>query len=193
MKRAWWLAAAFAMPILPAEAEMVRLPHGLSIALPEGWRVDGSSEGKVSKSGSLRRVQLVCESEACKRTQETCTILMRDGKDVEGSDDPARLRSLYASPLDRYARLRAVLRSTSKDAEIRKPLEITRLGEREWYRVETDARHDRKSGLFAETVVEGRYVGGICKTCETGEVRHRDGEEILSSLTSGAVGSATLR
>ncbi|MCO5092456.1 hypothetical protein [Bosea sp. (in: a-proteobacteria)] len=193
MKLVWWLAAVFTAPILPAKAETVTLPHGLSITLPEGWRVNGPSEGRVSGSGGLRRIQLVCENEACKQTQETCTILMRDGKDAEGADDAARLRALYASPLDRYFRLRAVLRSTSKDAEIRKPLEITRLGGREWYRVETDARHNRKSGFFAETVVDGRYVGGICKTCETGEVRHRDGEAILSGLTSGTVRAATLR
>jgi hypothetical protein len=118
---------------------------------------------------------------------------MREEKDIQGAGDAVRLRALYASPLDRYFRLRAVLRSTGRDAEIRKPLEITRLGGREWYRVETGARHNYKSGLFAETVVEGRYVGGICKSCETGEVRHRDGEAILSSLRSNAVRSATLR
>lgn len=183
-------ALALSVAAATSRAETIVMPHGLSVELPEGWHVDGSPEGEVSQTG-LRRVQLVCDSEACRKTQETCTILMRS-KEIEGADDAARLRALYASPLDRYTRLRAVLRSTSKDAEIRKPLEIVRMGEREWYRVETDARHNYKSGLFAETVVNGLYVGGICKTCETGEERHRDGLKILMSLKSSAA-AASLR
>lgn len=181
----------FPLAATSSRAETVVMPNGLTIELPEGWRVDGPDEGKVSKTG-LRRIQLVCESEACEKTQETCTILMR-AKEIEGSDDAARLRALYASPLDRYFRLRAVLRSTSKDAEIRQPLEIVRIGNRDWYRVETDARHNYKSGLFAETVVNGLYVGGICKTCETGEERHQGGLKILMSLKSSAEVSAALR
>lgn len=174
-----------------ARAETVVIPDGLAVELPEGWSVDGPAEGELSKTG-LRRVHFTCDSEACEKTQETCTVLTRS-KDLEGADDAARLRALYASPLDRYFRLRAVLRSTSRDAEIRKPLELVRLGEREWYRVETDARHNYKSGLFAETVVNGLYVGLICKTCETGEERHQDGMKILMSLKSSAGTSAALR
>lgn len=125
------MIAAFVIAgaVSPIHAETVALPQGLQVTLPDGWRIDGSEDGTVSKTG-MRRIQLVCETEACKRTQETCTILMR-AKEMEGADDAAKLRSLYASPLARYARLRAVLRSTSRDAEIRKPLEITRIGGRE--------------------------------------------------------------
>jgi hypothetical protein len=189
------LAVVFAALVLPVaatttQAETVMMPHGLTVELPQGWRVDGPDEGKVSKTG-LRRIQLICESEACEKTQETCTVLMRT-KEIKGSDDASRLRALYASPLDRYFRLRAVLRSTSKDAEIRKPLEIVRMSDREWYRVETDARHNYKSGLFAETIVNGLYVGLICKTCETGEERHQGGLKILMSLKSSAA-AASLR
>lgn len=183
-------ALAVSAAAAPTQAETVVMPHGLTVELPEGWSLDGSPEGEVSKSG-LRRVQFVCESEDCEKTQETCTILMRS-KDVAGADDTAKLRALYASPLDRYFRLRAVLRSTSKDAEIRKPLELVRMGDREWYRVETDARHNYKSGLFTETVVNGLYVGMICKTCETGEERHQGGLKILMSLKSNAA-AASLR
>lgn len=184
-------AMVSSIAVTTSRAESILMPQGLSIELPEGWRLEGAAEGEVSKSG-LRRIQLVCESEACERTQETCTILMRAERKPGDGDDATRLEALYASPLDRYARLRAVLRSTSKDAEIRKPLERVRLGEREWYRVETDARHNYKSGVFAETIVDGRYVGAICKSCETGEDRHGDGLKILMSLKSGAV-AASLR
>ena len=67
--------------------------------------------------------------------------------------------------------LRAVLRSTSKDAQVLQPLGRTAFGPREWWTIETDARHNYKSGLFAETVIDGRYLGVICKTCETGSER----------------------
>lgn len=161
-------------------ARQVSLPNGLTIDLPEGWRLSGPANGTTSKNG-LRRIQLVCETERCKKTEETCTILMRD-TEIDGVDDAARTLGLYASPMKRYFRLRAVLKSTGRDAELHKPLELTRIGARDWHRVETDARHNFKSGLYVETVINGRYVGGICKTCERGDIRYRDGLAILSSL-----------
>lgn len=164
----------------PLVAETVALPAGLGVDLPEGWRVDGPAEGTLSVTG-MRRIQFVCETQACRRTLETCTILMNDER-PDGADDAARLRSLYESPHARYNRLRAVLKATSRDADILKPLEIVRWGEREWYRVETDARHNKKSGLFAETVIGGRYLGVICKTCEQGAERYRDGLALIGSL-----------
>lgn len=178
------LAVALSLSLLgggaTARAEPVALPGAIMIDLPEGWQIDGPVEGELSKSG-IRRVHFSCESERCQKTQETCTLLIQD-QPMEGSDDLAKVRLLYQSPLARYARLRAVLRSTSRDAEILKPLELVRIGDREWHRVETDARHNYKSGLFAETVLSGLYVGAICKTCETGEARHQGGLAILQSL-----------
>ena len=182
-------AIAGVLLVLPtAHAESVSLPYDMMIDLPEGWRVDGPEQGKVGTDGLLR-VQLICDTEACEKTQETCTVLMRR-KPIEGADDVAKVRALYDSPFQRYFRLSAVLRNTSLDAEILKPLELVRIGDRDWYRVETDARHNRKSGLFAETVVNGLYVGAICKSCETGMVRHQDGQRILTSLKLRALKAA---
>lgn len=182
-------AIAGVLLVLPvAHAETVSLPYDLMIDLPEGWRVDGPEQGKLGTDG-LRRVQLICDTEACEKTQETCTVLMRR-KPIEGDDDAAKVRALYESPFQRYLRLRAVLRNTSRDAEILKPLELVKIGERDWYRVETDARHNYKSGFFAETVVNGLYVGTICKSCETGAVRHQDGLRILTSLKLRALKAA---
>lgn len=164
----------------PASAEPLPLPDGLMLDLPQGWRIDGTAEGETGKDGRTR-VQLVCEAEACKRTQETCTILMRP-QPVAGADDAARLASLYAAPMDRYFRIRAVLRSTSKDAQVLQPLGRVSLGTRDWWMIETDARHNYKSGLFAETVIDGRYLGVICKTCETGSERHQTGRAIMTSI-----------
>lgn len=161
-------------------AEPLPLPDGLTLDVPEGWRVDGSAEGEIGKDGRTR-IQLVCETEACKRTQETCTVLMRS-QPVTGADDEARLASLYAAPMDRYFRIRAVLRSTSKDAQVLQPLGRAAFGARDWWAIETDARHNYKSGLFAETVIAGRYLGVICKTCETGSERHQAGRAIMASI-----------
>lgn len=175
------LALALAGLAKSASAESVALPQGVSIELPEGWVVDGPPEGELSRSG-LRRVWFACESEACEQTQETCTILM-SAEPLDGEGDAGKLREMYASPLKRYARLRAVLQGSGRDAQIRKPLERVRIGERDWYRVETDARHNYKSGLYAETVIDGLYVGAICKSCETGEERHSAALQILRSMT----------
>lgn len=174
------LVAGCALLAGRASAEPLPLSGGLVLDLPEWWRVDGPTEGEIGKDGRTR-IQLVCESEACKRTQETCTILMR-AQPVAGADDATRLASLYAAPMDRYFRIRAVLRSTSKDAQVLEPLGRASLGPRDWWTIETDARHNYKSGLFAETVIDGRYLGVICKTCETGSERHQAGRAIMASI-----------
>lgn len=173
-------AGALLATATPAAAKTVLLPQGVSVTLPEGWRLDGPAEGRPGSDGR-RRVHVVCETERCKRTQETCTFLTRQTP-VEGADDGERLASLYESPLARYFRIRAVLKSTSRDAEVLSPLQRLRIGERDWYAIETDARHNYKSGLFAETVVDGQYLGAICKTCETGEIRHQAAREMLKSV-----------
>lgn len=174
------LIAGCALLAGQAGAEQLPLPRGLVLDLPEGWRVDGPTEGETGKDGRTR-IQLVCETETCKRTQETCTVLMR-AQPVAGTDDEVRLTSLYAAPMERYFRIRAVLRNTSKDAQVLQPLGRAAFGPREWWAIETDARHNYKSGLFAETVIDGHYLGVICKTCETGSERHQAGRAIMASI-----------
>jgi len=158
----------------------VTLDQGFSLVAPEGWKLEDAGDDEGDATGR-RRVHLVCRTPACKRTQETCTLLLR-AEPVAGADDAARLAGLYAEPLARYFRLRAVLKSTSAGASLRSPLQTLRIGERDWTAVETDAKHNKKSGLFAETVIGGRYLGAICRTCETGAIRHRDARALLASI-----------
>lgn len=187
------IAVGLALSALPTRAQerVLRMDDGFELTLPEGWRLDEAGDDPFDATGR-RRVHLICETHACKRTQETCTLILRS-KPVEGENDAARLANLYESPLTRYARLKSVLKSTSKDAEIRQNLAIRRIGEHDWYVVETDARHNYKSGYFAETVIGGTYLGAICKTCETGEIRHQGGQEMLMSLRADKARSAALR
>lgn len=163
-----------------AQDRVIRMDGGLHFTLPNGWRLEDPGEDGGDAT-ARKRVQIVCETPECKRTQETCTFVLRD-RPIEGTDDAARLASLYASPLARYFRLKNVLKSTSKDAEIRQDLAIRRIGMRDWQVVETDARHNYKSGYFAETVIDGRYLGVTCKTCEAGEVRHLSARTMLESV-----------
>jgi hypothetical protein len=179
-----WLAIAVLSlaPVLAgaAQAEILHLPRGIAVDLPEGWRLDGPLEGKTGSDGRTR-VQLVCETPDCKQTQETCTFLFQAER-RPGADDATRLKALYESPFDRYLRIRAVLKATSQDAEVLQPLGLTDIGGRPWYLIKTDARHNYKSGLFAETVVDGWYLGVICKTCETGKLRHQAGRGMIESV-----------
>jgi len=181
------IAAALLTGGWPAQAQTLALPQGLTVELPAGWHVDGSAEGRLGRDG-LRRIHLACASARCAQAQETCTLLLRP-RPPAGEDDGARLRSLYDSPLKKYARLRAVLRRAGPDADLRQPLEIVRIGQREWYRVETDAAPGHTSRLYAETVANGRYVGAICGTRETAALRHHDALSLLRSLQ--AVPAAT--
>lgn len=168
-------------PAAPGAADgTLRLDHGIAADLPEGWRLEEAGDDPGDATGRLR-ARLVCETPECEATQETCTFVLRR-EPVEGAGDAERLAGLYAEPLRRYARLRAVLKNTSVGAAIRQPLGIVRLGQRDWWVVETDATGNYKSGLFAETVIGGRYLGVICKTCETGEVRHGTARRMLESV-----------
>lgn len=174
------LSCGFMVATAHAEGQPVRLDHGIVVDLPEGWRLKQDAANTADAAGRLR-AHTVCETPKCKTTQETCTFVLRR-EPIEGEDDETRLAELYASPLSRYARIRAVLKNTSADAIIRQALGPARIGERTWYVVETDARHNFKSGLFAETVIGGWYLGAICKTCESGEFRHRAAREMLKSV-----------
>lgn len=179
----FWLAA---MPARAGEVGL-RLDHDILVDLPEGWSVGNDRDSNAATG--RRRVQVVCDTEACRHTQETCTFVLQR-KPVEGVDDAARLAGLYASALSRYARLRAVLKNTSEDARIRQTLALARIGQRDWYVVETDAKPGFKSGLFAETVIGGWYLGAICKTCETGEIRYESAREMLSTVRRADPGAS---
>lgn len=172
-------ASTDAAEALPGPTTL-RLDQGFVLDLPAGWVLEDADEDPRDASGR-RVVRIVCETPACARTKEACTLRLRTAP-VEGEDDAARLAGLHASPLSRYFRLRAVLKSTSPGATIRRPLGPERFGTRDWIAVETEAAPRFKSGLFAETVVDGRYLGAICKTCETGAVRHEAARAILGSI-----------
>lgn len=188
----FWIALAAALPALAcaatvrAEAETatgrrVQLDQGFVLNLPEGWTLEDPGDNPGDATGRLR-VRLVCGTPACKRTQESCSLsLRRDPVGTEG-DDTASLDGLYASPMSRYSRIRQVLKSTSRDATLRGEFGKVRLGPRSWWSVETEAAHRFKSGLFAETVIDGRYLGATCKTCETDDVRHEDARAMLAGV-----------
>ncbi|KQQ11979.1 hypothetical protein ASF53_15035 [Methylobacterium sp. Leaf123] len=169
----------------------LRLDQGFRLDLPPGWVLEGANDDPGDASGR-RVVRILCETPACARTKEACTLRLRTAA-VEGGDDAARLAGLYTSPLARYLRLRAVLKSTSKGATIRRPLGPERFGPRDWIAVETEAAPRFKSGLFAETVIDGRYLGAICKTCETGAVRHGAARALLGSVRRVERAAARLR
>lgn len=107
----------------------LRLDQGFRLDLPPGWVLEDAGADPGDASGR-RVVRIVCETPACARTREACTLRLRP-KAVEGEDDAARLGGLYASPLSRYVRLRAVLKSTSAGASIRRPLGPERFGVRD--------------------------------------------------------------
>ncbi|MEH3143801.1 MAG: hypothetical protein PGN34_00210 [Methylobacterium frigidaeris] len=158
----------------------LQLGQGFSLDLPAGWELEDAEDDPGDATGRMR-VRIVCRTPACRRTQETCTMVLRRAP-VPGTDDAARLAGLRAAPLSRYFRLRAVLKSTSAGATVRRPLGPERFGPRDWIAVETEAAPGFKSGLFAETVIGGRYLGAICRTCETGEVRHDSARALLGSV-----------
>lgn len=164
----------------PGPGPTLRLDQGFVLDLPPGWVLEDADDESGDALGR-RVVRVVCETAACARTKEACTLRLR-GSGIEGEDDAARLRGLYAAPLSRYFRLRAVLKSTSVGASIRRPLGPWRFGARDWIAVETNAAPRFKSGLFAETVIDGRYLGAICKTCETGAERHAAARALLGSV-----------
>lgn len=163
-----------------AEPHVVSLDHGISLVMPQGWAVENRKDNRTAERGWLS-VYLVCNSEVCERTQETCRISLAAAAS-RLPDDAASLAALHDDPATRYSRMRAVRIATSKDAEFRRLLAPMTIGPRDWAVVETDARHNMKSGLFAQTFIGGYKISATCKTCETGEIRHRDAMAMLESV-----------
>lgn len=164
----------------PAKQQEIELDHGIVFTLPAEWAEEDRDDTRRGDKGRLR-VAFECLTDACIHTQETCAFVLR-AKPVEGRDDRERLASLYGDPYDRYERMRSAAISTSKDAQFRQQMQLVQIGGRDWYVIETDARHNMKSGLFAETVIDGWHLTVTCKTCEQSEVRHRQGRDMLASL-----------
>lgn len=166
----------------PLPARTVALDDGIVFTLPAGWEeVEDEREDTRANGKGRLWVYFHCISEECRHSQETCSFSLRTAP-VEGADGTARLKSLFASPKSRYDRMRTSLISTSKDSTFRQPMTLQNIGRRDWYIIETDARHNMKSGLFAETVIDGRRLTVTCKTCETGDIRHRNAMAMLESL-----------
>jgi hypothetical protein len=158
----------------------LRLDQGFVLDMPPGWELERAADDPGDATGRMR-VRTVCRTPACRRTQETCTFVLRRDS-AEGADDAERLAGLHATPLSRYLRLRTVLERTSLGATIRQPLGPVEFGPHTWIAVETNAAGRFKSGLFAETVIDGRYLGATCRTCETGEDRHTAARAMLASV-----------
>ncbi|TWF57094.1 hypothetical protein [Neorhizobium alkalisoli] len=173
--------ASIAQDVQSEAPTEITLDDGISFTLPAGWVVANRRDTRRGDKGQLS-VNLVCESARCQKTQETCHFRMPAQRSGTQGGDAASLAALYADPLDRYFRLRAVRNATSKDAEFRKMLGPMTIGTRDWQVVETDARHNMKSGLFAQTFIDGFEILAICKTCETGEIRHQGAMEMMKSF-----------
>jgi hypothetical protein len=164
-----------------AETSKVELDHGISFTLPPGWVLEQLRDTRKGDKGRLV-AEIACETEHCRdETLETCRIVLFP-EHFGDAPDAENLTALYANPMDRYFRMRAVRIATSKDAEFLRPLAPMAIGARGWYVAETDARHNMKSGLFADSIIGGWRVQVSCKTCETGEIRHRDAMAMLASF-----------
>jgi hypothetical protein len=183
-----FLLASFMLAAGSAEAAdptAVTLDHGISFTLPPGWVLEEKRDTRKGDEGRLV-VEIACETEHCKEeTLETCRVMLFP-EHHGGGQDAENLEALYADPMARYFRMRAVRIATSRDAEFRRLLAPMTIGQRDWYVVETDARHNMKSGLFADTIIGGWKVQVSCKTCETGEIRHSDATAMLASFRQDA-------
>lgn len=172
-------AASMSAAQEPVSTE-VPLGNSVVFTLPAQWDEVERDDTREGEKGRLR-VEYECLTDECVRTQETCVFFFR-AKQVEGNSDTEALINLYANPYDRYQRMRSALVSTSKDATFLQQMERVKIGDRDWYLLETDARHNMKSGLYAETVINGRHLTVTCKTCEQGKNRHRQAREILATV-----------
>lgn len=178
IRTALLVLAAWAGLLTPARSAEFTLADDIVFAIPDGWRIDEQASKSTTR---LRALKIVCETVECKDTEETCLFSLRRIR-PENPDDAALLAKIYEAPLSRYRRIRAVLMSTSVGAEVREPLSLSKIAGRDWWVIETDAKFKYKSGLFAETYIDGRLLRATCKTCERGESRHQAARTMLESF-----------
>lgn len=177
------LAAGIAGPV--QAGERLKLPlFDASLVLPDEWTGDVPEPRPIpAKTADLEfRVQVTatCRSVACKTSLDVCTV--KTFEDVMPLYDVVARFMLFPTRAKMDVTTRNVLDWTSRDASVAKPLGRETLGRHSWYTIETNAAPGYKSVLHARTIMDGRYMWVLCRTCAGDEHRFDAARELIASI-----------
>ncbi len=180
------IATAFAAGLIgPVQAgERLKLPlFDVSLVLPEKWTGDTPEPRPIpAKAEHDFQVQLTatCRSVVCKTSLDTCTVKTYD--DIMPLYDIVAGLMLFPTRAKMDNTTTHVLAWTSANATVAKPLGRETLGRHSWYTIETNAAPGHKSVLHARTVMDGRYMWVLCRTCATDEHRFDTARQLIASI-----------
>ena len=170
----------------PAHAgERLKLPLlGASLALPDGW-TGAVPEARPSPAAGQDhdfrlQVTATCGSVACRSSLDVYTVKTYDG--VIPLYDVVAGFMLFPTRAKMDETTRSTLDTTSADASVAKPLGRETLGRHGWYTIETNAAPGYKSVLHARTVMSGRYMWVLCRTCALDERRFDAARALIASI-----------
>lgn len=155
---------------------------GVSASLPEGWTA--KIEQRVSVDGKPdfnAELKATCETERCRKSQETCRIWVYD-QVISGLGEADAFAALYNTASKQYDLTRTMLMRSGQGARVAKPVSAVAFGQSRWMSMETRASGAFKSVLFARTRIQGRDIMIDCRTCEHDEPRFDAARAIIGSV-----------
>ena len=167
-------------------APRIPLPlFGLSVVLPDGWTADIPPAKPIPAADKdhdfQTQVEAVCKTEACDKSREVCTIRVYD--EVMQTWDVISNALLFPRQADMDKTTNTVLDWTSVGATVRRPLGKETIETTSWYTIETDPSPGYKAVLHARTVMKGRFLWALCRTCSIDDPHRFDtARGILASI-----------
>ena len=166
-------------------AERLKLPFlDASLVLPQGWTGDVPEPRPVAAKAEEHDFQVqvtaTCRSVACTASLDVCTVKTYD--EIIPLYDLVAGFMLFPTRAEMDDTTEHVLAWTSENATVAKPLGRETLGRHSWYTVETNAAPGYKSVLHARTVMSGRYMWVLCRTCATDEHRFDAVRALIASI-----------
>ena len=182
-RRRWGLSLAAAMLFAPlvthhASAEALRgwdkPMHGVAVVLPASW------SSKYSP-GKTEMLTATCNTEACRSTQEVCTVVVTSNPiSLSGYLPSSWLVSLTIGS-DKIRK--SVLKGSHEGAKITKQPGGEQIGDQSWYTAESLAPYGWKSLFHATAVIDKRFIRVRCRTCERSDKRFDFARKFVSSLS----------
>ena len=147
--------------------------HGVDATVPMGWTSEYSS-------GTTEKTDFTCHTEACKATQEVCSVIV--------TSQPMGLSGYLPSgwmvslTIGSEKIRKSVLKSSHEGAKMTREPGTEWIGNQSWYTAESLAPYGWKSLFHATAVIDKRFIRVRCRTCDRSEKRFDFARKFLASI-----------
>ena len=148
--------------------------HGVTVTLAPQWT------SEYSNGKSAKRLIARCETPACRRTQEICTLVVTDTPIPDVSPFPSAWFVAVTIGADKIRR--SALEASHEGSTIEREPASEWIDGQSWYTTETLAPYGWKSLFHATAVIDQRFIRVRCRTCDRTEDRFDFARKFLASI-----------